>query len=137
MQIERGDPLGVQETLNDIRAKHLNEPGIAEATYRLLYTAGLLTPRGLPTGGGPMEAPAATPSRLWTPDQGAARRGAEPGRRQVGDLDAVEISIATNAPRRTKNARRNTSGVTLQSDRSVSSVLVFLRVRRAVVVQFS
>lgn len=71
VQIERGDPLGVQETLNDIRAKHLNEPGIAEATYRLLYTAGLLTPRGLPTGGGPMEAPAATPSRLWTPDQGA------------------------------------------------------------------
>jgi tetratricopeptide (TPR) repeat protein len=69
VQIERGDAMGVQETLNDIRAKHLNEPGIAEATYRLLYTAGLLTPRGLPTGGGPLEAPAAAPSKLWTPDQ--------------------------------------------------------------------
>ncbi|MBL9165302.1 MAG: hypothetical protein JNL18_21420 [Planctomycetaceae bacterium] len=71
VQIERGDPLGVQETLNEIRAKHLNEPGIAEATYRLLYAAGLLTPRGMPTGGGPLETPAANPSRLWTPDQGA------------------------------------------------------------------
>ena len=71
VQIERGDPLGVQETLNEIRAKHLNEPGIAEATYRLLYAAGLLTPRGMPTGGGPLEAPTAAPSRLWTPDQGA------------------------------------------------------------------
>jgi tetratricopeptide (TPR) repeat protein len=78
VQIERGDPLGVQATLNDIRAKHLNEPGIAEATYRLLYTAGLLTPRGLPSGG-PLEAPAATPSRLWTPDQGAPAAAPSPG----------------------------------------------------------
>lgn len=73
VQIERGDPIGVQETLNDLRANHLNEPGIAEATYRLLYTAGLLTPRGLPAGaGGGLEAaPAASANRLWTPDQGA------------------------------------------------------------------
>ena len=71
VQIERGDALGVQETLNELRANHLNEPGIAEATYRLLYSAGLLTPRGMP-GGGPMEAaPAPSANRLWTPDQGA------------------------------------------------------------------
>jgi tetratricopeptide (TPR) repeat protein len=70
VQIERGDTLGVQQTLNELRANHLNEPGIAEATYRLLYTAGLLTPRGGPAGG-PMEAPAPATNRLWTPDQGA------------------------------------------------------------------
>ena len=68
VQIERGDPMGVQTTLNDLRANHLNEPGIADATYRLLYTAGLLTPRDVPT---PMGPPAAEPSRLWTPGQDA------------------------------------------------------------------
>lgn len=78
VHIERGDPNGVQETLNDLRANHLNEPGIADATYRLLYTAGLLTPRGAPAGGPPMEAPAPSVNRLWTPDQGAPAAAAPP-----------------------------------------------------------
>jgi hypothetical protein len=80
VQIERGDPLGVQAALDEIRRNHLNEPGIADATYQLLYTAGLLVPRG--AGGAPqphagrraMEpAPpaAAEPGRIWTPGQDA------------------------------------------------------------------
>jgi tetratricopeptide (TPR) repeat protein len=75
VQIERGDPMGVQNALNDIRANHLNEPGVADATYRLLYTAGLLQPRevpgAMPAGRAPMEAPAAETGRLWTPGQEA------------------------------------------------------------------
>jgi hypothetical protein len=61
--------------LNEIRAQHINEPGVAEATYQLLYTAGLLVPRGVP--GAPMPvAPAepsaaGQPSKLWTPGQDA------------------------------------------------------------------
>jgi hypothetical protein len=68
VQIERGDPLGVQGALNDIRAEHLNEPGVAEATYRLLYTAGLVgDPAAMP-----QEAYAsAESSGLWTPGQEA------------------------------------------------------------------
>jgi hypothetical protein len=73
VQIERGDPAGVQNALNELRANHLNEPGIADATYRLLYSAGLLSPRepagAMPAGRSPLETPAAEPSRLWTPGQ--------------------------------------------------------------------
>jgi tetratricopeptide (TPR) repeat protein len=69
VQIERGDPMGVQTALNEIRANHLNEPGIADATYRLLYTAGLLAPREVPSAAA---AATAEPSRLWTPGQETA-----------------------------------------------------------------
>lgn len=71
VQIERGDPVGVQEALNEIRAEHLNEPGIAEATYRLLYAAGLVgEPMNSP---GMSSAPYASqePSGLWMPGQEA------------------------------------------------------------------
>jgi hypothetical protein len=83
VQIERGDPLGVQTVLNEIRAQHINEPGVAEATYQLLYTAGLLVPRGVPgphAQPSPMDpAGAAQPSKLWTPGQDApAAPGTKP-----------------------------------------------------------
>jgi hypothetical protein len=75
VQIERGDPMGVQNSLNELRANHLNEPGIADATYRLLYTAGLLTPRDAQAAaamsGARVDAPQATPSGIWTPGQEA------------------------------------------------------------------
>ncbi len=84
VQIERGDPMGVQSVLDEIRKHHLNEPGIADATYQLLYTSGLLMPRG-PAGGMPGAAPGATgraplepaaagaeAGRIWTPGQDAA-----------------------------------------------------------------
>jgi hypothetical protein len=77
VHIERGDPVGVQNALNEIRAKHLNEPGIADATYRLLYTAGLLAPRDaqMAAGAGRVDAPQAEPSRLWVPGQEAPAAG--------------------------------------------------------------
>ena len=76
VQIERGDPVGVQNTLNEIRSDHVNEPGVAEATYRLLYSAGLIAPRGSQPGlqaRTPLE-PAAPPDagRLWVPGQDAS-----------------------------------------------------------------
>jgi hypothetical protein len=76
VQIERGDPLGVQTSLNDLRANYLSEPGVAEATYQLLYTAGLLAPRsptGAPMAPTSLEPPGANqPSKLWTPGQDTA-----------------------------------------------------------------
>jgi hypothetical protein len=80
VQIERGDPMGVQAALDEIRRNHLNEPGVADATYQLLYTAGLIVPRsagGMPaaTGRSPLEAStsASEPGRIWTPGQDAAQ----------------------------------------------------------------
>ncbi len=72
LSIERGDAPGVQRLLGEIRTSHLNEPGIAEATYRLLYAAGLVAP--------PDAAGSAVPnpleqlpsevesSEIWTPE---------------------------------------------------------------------
>jgi hypothetical protein len=87
VQIERGDPLGVQSALDEIRKNHLNEPGVADATYQLLYTAGLLVPRS-PVGGGPaggrstLDVPTAAPEpgRIWTPGETAPQPagGAKP-----------------------------------------------------------
>ncbi|MDZ4659920.1 MAG: hypothetical protein SH868_20275 [Bythopirellula sp.] len=74
--IERGDSPLAQELLDEIRTKHINEPGMAEATYRLLYAAGLIAPRGGQAVPTPLampasrtEGPHATASRsgLWTP----------------------------------------------------------------------
>lgn len=75
LSIEKGDAPGVQRALGEIRTSHLNEPGIAEATYRLLYAAGLVAP---PEAGSaapnPLEQlPADTESsELWTPDSDTA-----------------------------------------------------------------
>jgi hypothetical protein len=74
VHIERGDAMGVQHALDDIRTNYLNEPGVADATYRLLYTAGLLAPREeqmAPLSGLDEREPAAAPGRLWTPGQDA------------------------------------------------------------------
>jgi len=75
LSIERGDATGVQETLAEIRTSHLNEPGIAEATYRLLYAAGLVAPpdaagQGTPTPlqSVPADATATSDGGIWTPD---------------------------------------------------------------------
>ncbi|HMP07550.1 MAG TPA: hypothetical protein PJ982_14470, partial [Lacipirellulaceae bacterium] len=77
IQIERGDPAGVQAALDDVRQHHLGEPGIPEATYELLYTAGLIAPRSPSTGAAPIPgmtpaAPAEGGQRIWTPGQDAA-----------------------------------------------------------------
>ena len=80
LSIQRGDSSGVQQLLGEIRSKHLDEPGVAEATYRLLSAAGLVAPpEGQP---GPMptgSAPAAEPSAIWTPgdDPPPAEEGAK------------------------------------------------------------
>ncbi len=79
LSIERGDAAGVQQTLAEIRTSHLNEPDIAEATYRLLYAAGLVAPPDA-TGGaapnplGPMATQATSssePAEIWTPEDDA------------------------------------------------------------------
>jgi tetratricopeptide (TPR) repeat protein len=79
VQIERGDPAGLQTALNELRTKHFHEPGVAEAALRLLYAAGVIDPHSGPIAGagrGPAPtvdrpAAAAEGSRIWTPDQAA------------------------------------------------------------------
>ncbi|MCG8450607.1 MAG: hypothetical protein MI725_13645 [Pirellulales bacterium] len=65
LSLQRGDSDGVQQALGEIRDKHTKEPGVAEATYRLLHAAGLLA--APPGEDAPQAAPAET-SSLWTPD---------------------------------------------------------------------
>ncbi len=72
--IERGEGKRLQTLLNEIRDNHINEPGIADATYRLLASAGLVDPNG-PQGAatsGPQDAAAPPPSSgIWTPGDAA------------------------------------------------------------------
>ena len=66
--------------MGEIRTSHLEEPGIAEATYRLLYAAGLVAPpdaAGKATPNPLQSVPAdvaATPEAggIWTPEREAA-----------------------------------------------------------------
>ncbi|HCK41045.1 MAG TPA: hypothetical protein DHW22_05380 [Planctomycetaceae bacterium] len=71
LSIQRGDSTKVQKMLGEIRANHLDEPGVAESTYRLLHAAGLIaSPDGQPAANPThLEAPpvAAEPSAIWTP----------------------------------------------------------------------
>lgn len=74
LSIERGDAAGVQRSLGEIRTSHLEEPGIAEATYRLLYAAGLVAPPDasgnatpMPLQSMPADAAADT-GGIWTPE---------------------------------------------------------------------
>ena len=75
LSIERGDADGVRETLAEIRTTHLNEPGIAEATYRLLYASGLVAPpdaSGRPAPDPLQPTPGDTEAAgIWTPDSDA------------------------------------------------------------------
>jgi len=75
LAIERGEGDRLQSLLNEIRDNHISEPGVADATYRLLASAGLVDPNG-PTGMPPTSPPgaqapgAAVPppaSGIWTP----------------------------------------------------------------------
>lgn len=74
LAIERGDGAQVQQSLNEIRDNHLQEPGVADATYRILHSAGLVAPPEAGAAQGPMAQqplPAAPPTNegqgIWTP----------------------------------------------------------------------
>jgi hypothetical protein len=69
LEVERGNGPGVEAALYEIQQKHLEEPGIADATFRLLYAAGLVTSQpGSPDPAPPPRPTQAPPrQRLWTP----------------------------------------------------------------------
>jgi len=70
LSIDRGDAGGIQTVISEIREELLNEPGVAEATYRLLQAAGLVAPeqaQSAPRPVGASPAARAEPSALWTP----------------------------------------------------------------------
>ncbi|MEX2175172.1 MAG: hypothetical protein WD872_12490 [Pirellulaceae bacterium] len=77
LRLRRGEENEAKSVLNTLMSKHMREPGISQAVYSLLAQLGLIeldpaTGRPMTAGGMPMgAAPAASPSGLWTPDQGA------------------------------------------------------------------
>jgi len=75
LSIERGDARNLQRVLNEIRDRYVEEPGVAEATYQILYQAGLVAPRSevgeLPSQG-PALAAAAQPTSVGLNPSGAA-----------------------------------------------------------------
>jgi len=82
LHIDHGDGERAQAMLATIEQKHLDDPQVAAAVYRLLYETGVISPEemmGQPQHAHPhhhhAEAPAvaaasppAAPSRIWTPD---------------------------------------------------------------------
>jgi hypothetical protein len=86
LAIERGDGLHVQRVLNEIRDQHVNEQGVAEAAYQILYAAGLVAPPGEAGARTPStrQPVAAAPSanggqRIWTPGGDAPASQTESG----------------------------------------------------------
>ncbi len=80
LAIESMDSTTAQRVLNEIRSQHINEPGVAEATYRLLQAAGLLAPSAtqpmplaMPKGKADgVSATSGSGGRFWTPDDDSA-----------------------------------------------------------------
>jgi hypothetical protein len=80
-RLRRREEAEAQRVLKTITSKHMREPGVAQAVYSLLAQLGLVevdptTGRPMMTGGIPGAMPGAvpapaSPSGLWTPDQGA------------------------------------------------------------------
>ena len=70
LAIERGEGDRLQALLNEIREKHINEKGVADATFKILASAGLVDPSGAPVM--PQQSSATPPapknSGIWTPD---------------------------------------------------------------------
>ncbi len=75
LSIERGQTEEVRRLLSEIRTNHIEEPGVAEATYRLLYSAGLVAPpeEAMTSGGAPSPnaqfAEADSGGKIWTPGE--------------------------------------------------------------------
>jgi len=73
--IQQGEASEVQRALGEIRTSHLEEPGVAEATYRLLHSAGLVAPPNAQGGSTPMPLQTAPVGAgepgVWTPDSDA------------------------------------------------------------------
>ena len=81
LAIERGESQRAQDVLSEIRQHHVQEPGVAEATYRILYAAGLVAPSGQPS-------PAAQ-AALSPQASGAPAEDAGPGIWTPGSDDAI------------------------------------------------
>ncbi len=85
LAIQRGDAELVQQALNEIRDSHIKEPGVAEATYRILHAAGLVAPpeaaaAQAPTAQQPPVAaqPANGGQGIWTPGGEEPESGNKP-----------------------------------------------------------
>jgi len=81
LYIESGNPEQAQATLARIEEKHLDDPQVAAAVYRLLYETGVISPedvaaqgrhaeepRAAISGASAAPGPAESSGRIWTPD---------------------------------------------------------------------
>lgn len=89
VHLERADATGVQGTLRAIAERETLEPDVARAAYELLFRMGLVRPPGAGPAGTELDdsrldaaAPAASASKLWTPDS-AAPPGDAPAQRAI------------------------------------------------------
>ena len=80
LRLSMGDFPGADRLLQHVRSEHIREPGIANLLFQVLVEAGIIQPDGTPTAGpsargasasfdagGPMPAPVAEASKIWTP----------------------------------------------------------------------
>ncbi|MEA1952161.1 MAG: hypothetical protein U9N87_12310, partial [Planctomycetota bacterium] len=81
IRLERNETEEMGRLVQHLQAKHVNEPGVADALVEFLVQIGALRPDGTPAAmppatGGPQEPPAAGPKsdsgKLWTPDGDAS-----------------------------------------------------------------
>ena len=85
LQLSRQNAPECQRLMNEIRSKHMKEPGIGQMLFEMLVQHGIIGPDGQPVGPPPGEAPAAAAgdqssspkSELWTPDGGSSEAGGE------------------------------------------------------------
>ena len=77
LRAQRGEPEQMMAVLNTIQSNHMNEPGVGQRLFQILYSLGLITPDGQPIAPGGME----EPEGIITSDS----TGTESGKLWVGD----------------------------------------------------
>ncbi|MBN2296734.1 MAG: hypothetical protein JXM70_30190, partial [Pirellulales bacterium] len=100
IRLERNETEEMGRLVQHLQAKHVNEPGVADALVEFLVQIGVLRPDGTPAGmppgmapaaGGPQEPPMAAPEtdsgKLWTPDGDAGGGGGEKSKLWVPGMD--------------------------------------------------
>ncbi|MEQ8849421.1 hypothetical protein [Botrimarina sp.] len=87
LRVMEGQYEEANRLVHHLRDEHLDEPGVAERLYSMLYSMGVVpAPGEAPAGpapAAPAETAAAGGSRLWTPDAGAPDAGPAGGGQKI------------------------------------------------------
>ncbi len=81
IRLPRGEAEESSRLVQTLQSQYIQEPGIAEALYRMLVAFGVITPEGQPVNQVPEAAAApeaaGEPAKLWTPGESAASQPSE------------------------------------------------------------